>query len=94
MSETVSGPPAWRSLHAPSLAEFEAFAVEVFRGLPEEFGALCADLVIQIEDFPTDEVLDHMGIESPFDLQGLADQAGVHDPHRRHHTPVQGQGIR
>jgi predicted Zn-dependent protease with MMP-like domain len=78
MSETVSsGPPAWRSLQAPSLAEFEALAMEVFRGLPQKFRALCADLVIQVEDFPTDEVLDHMGIESPFDLMGLFQGIGL-----------------
>jgi predicted Zn-dependent protease with MMP-like domain len=74
MSETI---PAWRSRLAPSLAEFEALALEVFRGLPEKFRVLCADLVIRVEDFPTDEVLDHMGIESPFDLLGLFQGIGL-----------------
>ncbi len=74
MSETF---PAWRSRLAPSLAEFEALALEVFRGLPEKFRALCADVVIQVEDFATDEVLDHMGIESPFDLMGLFQGIGL-----------------
>ncbi|MFZ0123306.1 MAG: Zn-dependent protease, partial [Xanthobacteraceae bacterium] len=58
-----SDPSAWRAMHAPSLAEFELLASEVFRGLPEKFRALCTDLVIRVEDFPTDEVLDQMGIE-------------------------------
>ena len=74
MSETF---PAWRSRLAPSLAEFEALALEVFRGLPEKFRAPCTDVVIQVEDFPTDEVLDHMGIESPFDLLGLFQGIGL-----------------
>ncbi len=74
MSETF---PAWRSRLAPSLAEFEALALEVFRGLPGKFRALCTDVVIQVEDFPTDEVLDHMGIESPFDLLGLFQGIGL-----------------
>ena len=74
MSETV---PAWRSMQAPSLAEFEALAMEVFRGLPEKFRALCTGLVIQVEDFATDEVLDHMGIEDPFDLMGLFQGIGL-----------------
>jgi predicted Zn-dependent protease with MMP-like domain len=77
MSETASSPPAWRSLQAPSLAEFEALAMDVFRGLPEKFRALSADLVIQVEDFPTDDVLDGMGIESPFDLMGLFQGIGL-----------------
>jgi predicted Zn-dependent protease with MMP-like domain len=74
MSETI---PAWRSRLAPSLAEFEALALEVFHGLPEKFRALCTDVVIQVEDFPTDEVLDRMGIESPFDLMGLFQGVGL-----------------
>jgi predicted Zn-dependent protease with MMP-like domain len=74
MSETF---PAWRSRQAPSLAEFEALALEVFRGLPDKFRALCTDVVIQVEDFATDEVLDRMGIESPFDLMGLFQGIGL-----------------
>jgi len=64
-------------MQAPSLAELELLASEVFRGLPEKFRALCADLVIRVEDFATDEVLDQMGIESPFDLMGLFQGIGL-----------------
>jgi predicted Zn-dependent protease with MMP-like domain len=32
---------------------------------------LSADVVIRVEDFARDEVLDELGIESPFDLMGL-----------------------
>jgi predicted Zn-dependent protease with MMP-like domain len=72
-----SDPPTWRALQAPSLAEFELLASEVFRGLPEKFRALCVDLVIRVEDFATEEVLDQMGIESPFDLMGLFQGIGL-----------------
>ena len=61
----------WSKLEAPNLAEFEAIADAAYRRLPERFLALTGDLLIRIEDFPTDEVLDAMGIESPFDLLGL-----------------------
>ncbi|MFZ0838547.1 MAG: metallopeptidase family protein [Xanthobacteraceae bacterium] len=74
MSETI---PAWRSQSAPSLAEFEGLAMEVFRGLPERFRALCSDVVIQVEDFATDEILDQMGIGDPFDLMGLFQGIGL-----------------
>jgi len=74
MSETI---PAWRSRQAPSLAELEALAMDVFQGLPEKFRALCTDLVIQVEDFATDEILDHMGIDDPFDLMGLFQGIGL-----------------
>ena len=39
--------------------------------LPSEFRSLCGDVLIRIEDFPTEEVLREMRIESPFDLMGL-----------------------
>ena len=61
----------WSKLEAPSLAKFEAIADAAYKRLPERFRTLTGDLLIRIEDFPTDEVLDAMGIESPFDLLGL-----------------------
>ena len=61
----------WSKLEAPNLAEFEAIADAAYRRLPERFRTLTGDLLIRIEDFPTDEVLYAMGIESPFDLLGL-----------------------
>ena len=61
----------WSKLEAPSLAEFEAIADAAYRRLPGRFRALTGDLLIRVEDFPTDEVLDAMRIESPFDLLGL-----------------------
>lgn len=61
----------WSRRQAPSLAEFEAIAQAAYRRLPERFRALTGDVLIRVEDFPTDEVLDSMGIQSPFDLLGL-----------------------
>jgi predicted Zn-dependent protease with MMP-like domain len=61
----------WSKLEAPSLAEFETIADVAYRRLPGRFRALTGDLLIRVEDFPTDEVLDSLGIESPFDLLGL-----------------------
>jgi predicted Zn-dependent protease with MMP-like domain len=61
----------WNSLEAPSLSEFETIADTAYRRLPQRFRALTEELVIRIEDFPTEEVLDSLNIESPFDLLGL-----------------------
>jgi len=38
----------------------EAMAHAVFARLPDGFRRLCADLIIRVDDFPTDEVLDEM----------------------------------
>ena len=64
----IADPLAWRAVTAPSLVDFEILATEVYRGLPKQFRTLCEDLVIRIEDFATDEILDDMNIDDPFDL--------------------------
>src|SRR5918994_976785 len=61
----------WNKLEAPTLAEFEDIAAAAYQRLPPRFRALTGDLLSRIEDFPTDEVLDSLGIDSPFDLLGL-----------------------
>ncbi|HZW48219.1 MAG TPA: Zn-dependent protease, partial [Microvirga sp.] len=47
----------WASLHAPSLADFEALAETAYARLPEEFRALCEGVVIRVEDFPDEETM-------------------------------------
>jgi len=61
----------WGRRRAPELAEFEELAALAWQRLPSEFRALCGDVLIRIEDFPTEEVLRDLGLESPFDLMGL-----------------------
>jgi predicted Zn-dependent protease with MMP-like domain len=87
MTDVKSDPLAWRPLKAPSLAELELLARDVYRRLPRRFRDLCADLVIQVDDFPTEEVLDHMGAESEFDLLGLFQGVGL--PFRAESDPIQ-----
>jgi predicted Zn-dependent protease with MMP-like domain len=72
----------WKSAKAPSLAEMEVMAHEVFERLPENFRQLCDGVIIRIDDFPTDEVLDEMGATSEFDLLGLFQGIGL--PFRSH----------
>ncbi len=70
-------PLDWRTLKAPSLAELEALAETAYGRLPQHFRALCEGLVIHVEDFPTDEVLDELGAETEFDLLGLFHGVGL-----------------
>ena len=83
----IADPLAWRSVKTPSLADLEILAREVFARLPAKFRALCEGLVIQVEVFATDEVLDDLGLESEFDLMGLFQGVGL--PFRSHSAPVQ-----
>jgi predicted Zn-dependent protease with MMP-like domain len=64
-------------LAAPSIADFEAMAAAAYAGLPAKFRDLCVDLIIRVEDFPTEEVLRSMQIESEFDLLGLFQGVGL-----------------
>jgi predicted Zn-dependent protease with MMP-like domain len=87
MADIASDPLAWRRMKAPSLTELEILAGEVFLRLPQKFRDLCAGVVIQVDDFPSDEVLDTMGAESEFDLLGLFHGVGL--PFRAESSPVQ-----
>lgn len=87
MADVPPDPLAWQPMKAPSLAELEILASDVYRRLPHRFRKLCADLVIQVDDFPTEEVLDHMGAESEFDLLGLFQGVGL--PFRAESDPIQ-----
>ena len=67
----------WSSATAPSLGELERLADEAFARLPEDFRRLCEGVAIRVEDFPNDETLREMELESPFDLLGLFRGVGL-----------------
>ena len=84
---TADDPLAWRSRKAPSLDELEVLAAEAYARLPKKFRSLCEGLVIRVEDFPTDEVLDELRAETEFDLLGLFQGVGL--PFQSESAPVQ-----
>lgn len=67
----------WHGALAPSLDDIETLAGAAYARLPETFRALCEGLVIRVEDFPTEEVLDTMQAETEFDLLGLFQGIGL-----------------
>jgi predicted Zn-dependent protease with MMP-like domain len=83
----ITDPLAWRPIKAPSLLDLEILAGTVFAGLPDKFRGLCEGLVIRVEDFADDEVLDDMEIDDPFELMGLFQGVGL--PFRSDSAPVQ-----
>jgi predicted Zn-dependent protease with MMP-like domain len=72
----------WTSAKAPSLAEMEAMAHEVLARLPKAFRDLCEGVIIRVDDFPSEEVLDEMDAVTEFDLLGLFHGVGL--PHQNH----------
>ncbi|HKS85655.1 MAG TPA: metallopeptidase family protein [Pseudolabrys sp.] len=74
MSNQASG---WRRTAAPTLADIDSLAAEAYARLPEHFRTLCRNLVIRVEDFPTEEVVESMGVDNEFDLLGLFQGVGL-----------------
>jgi predicted Zn-dependent protease with MMP-like domain len=83
----ITDPLVWRTVKAPSLADMELLAREVFAGLPAKFRSLCEGLIIRVENFAPDDVLDDLDIESEYDLMGLFQGVGL--PFRSETAPVQ-----
>ena len=57
--------------YAPDAAEIERLADAAIARLPEQFRVHLKDVVLRIEEFADDEVLNSLGVEDPFDLSGL-----------------------
>jgi predicted Zn-dependent protease with MMP-like domain len=70
-------PADWYDLEAPGLDAIEALAQGAFAALPDRFRRLVGELSIVIAEFPDEEALDDLGLESPFDLLGLFQGVGL-----------------
>jgi predicted Zn-dependent protease with MMP-like domain len=78
----VAGPlslkgSGWAEIPAPSLEDFEIMAAGAFDGLPAEFRALVGDVPCVVTDFPDDETMAEMELESEFDILGLFRGVGM-----------------
>jgi predicted Zn-dependent protease with MMP-like domain len=60
-----------RQTYAPDAAEIERLADAAIARLPERFRVHLQGVVLRVEEFADDEVLEELGIEDPFDLSGL-----------------------
>jgi predicted Zn-dependent protease with MMP-like domain len=56
---------------APDAATIEHLAETAIGRLPEAFRRHLANVVLRVEDYADEEVLDGLGIEDPFELTGL-----------------------
>ena len=56
---------------APSLDDIEIIARAALKRLPEPFAGHLKEVVLIVEDFPTEDMLDELGIEDAYELTGL-----------------------
>lgn len=61
----------WTRTEAPGLDDIETLARQAFASLPKDFRNLTGEIVFMVQDFPDKEVIDDMGLETPFDILGL-----------------------
>jgi predicted Zn-dependent protease with MMP-like domain len=62
---------AQRQTFAPDAAEIERLAEAAIARMPEDFRRHLEGVVLRVDDFAEEEVLDQLGVEDPFDLTGL-----------------------
>lgn len=55
----------------PTLADIDDMARTALASLPEPLGRMTEGVVLQVSDFPDDDVCDEMDLESPFEIMGL-----------------------
>ena len=55
----------------PNLHAIEILAQAAVERLPDRFRRHLAHVLMRVEDFPSDEVMDAMGLETEFDILGL-----------------------
>ena len=79
----------WIDTNAPTLDEIEKLAVEGFASLPEEFRALTGGVIFMVQDFPDNDVIEEMELETEFDILGLFSGPDLADLQGGAHAPQQ-----
>ena len=64
---------------AASLGDIEAMAIAAYAELPQEFRSLCGEIRFIVADFPEEDVIEEMELETEFDILGLFEGRPVGD---------------
>lgn len=76
------------ALKAPTLDDFELLARQALDGLPPPFAELVQGVPFMVAEFPEQDVLDDLGMDSEFELMGLFHGVGLP---QMGDTPLTGQ---
>ncbi len=63
----------WASQTAPSIEDIEEIVLATIDQLPDAFRAAAREVVLRVEDFAPEDILDEMEVEDVFTLTGLYD---------------------
>jgi len=64
-------------LTAPTTEDIDTLARETFEQLPKKFRERCGEIVFRVEDFPDDDVVEEMELETQYDILGLFQGVGI-----------------
>ena len=67
----------WTERVAPSLDDFEEIAAASWAALPEKFRELAGNVPCMVSDFPDEETMREMELETEFDILGLFRGVGL-----------------
>ncbi len=67
----------WTDRAAPSLDDFEQIAAAAFAALPAEFRELAGNVPCVVAEFPDEDTIREMELESEFDILGLFRGVGL-----------------
>jgi predicted Zn-dependent protease with MMP-like domain len=68
---------SWADKTAPLLDDFEQIAAAAFEALPPEFKTLAGNVPCAISEFPDEETIREMELETEFDILGLFRGVGL-----------------
>ncbi len=63
----------WTDRTAPGIEDIEALARQLVAALPEAFAAPAREVVLRVEDFADEAMLDELEIDDPLELTGIYD---------------------
>lgn len=67
----MSGSGKVPALYAPTVEDMIAIADRALADMPPELAQMARGVSIHVEDFPDDDVIEDMELDSPFDILGL-----------------------
>ncbi len=66
----------WASVTSPTNQDIAKLAEQAYSALPENFHAMCGDIIIRVEEIADAELVEFLGGSSTYDLMGLFHPAG------------------